>query len=195
MALRPYPAGTVLMRPMLDDLARGWKFVLLRGLVAILFGVLTLAWPGLTLLTLVILYGAFALLDGGFSLAAAITGETTQSRWWLLIIGILGLVAGAVTLVWPGITGLVLLLLIAAWAITSGILQVAGAIRLRAEIDDEWLLIASGVLSVLFGVLILLFPGAGALGIAFGIGAYALIFGALLVAFSLRLRAHAHVRI
>lgn len=195
MALRPYPAGTVLMRPLLDDLARNWKLVMLRGVAAILFGILTLMWPGLTLLTLVILYGVFALFDGGFALAAAITGETTQSRWWLVVVGLLGIVAGAVTLIWPGITGFVLLLLIAAWAITSGALQIAGAIRLRKEIDDEWLLGASGLLSVLFGVFILLFPGAGALGIAFAIGFYAVLFGGLLVAFSLRLRKHAAVEI
>ena len=108
---------------------------------------------------------------------------------------LLFVVAGAVTLAWPGITGLVLLYFIAGWAIAAGVFEIVGAIRLRKEIDGEWLLIASGLVSVLFGVLILMFPGAGALGLAFTIGIFALIYGFLLVGFSLRLRKHAEVRI
>ena len=195
MATRTYPPGTVLMRPMLDGLARNWWLILLRGICAIIFGLLTIMWPGLSLLTLVILYGVFALFDGGFAIGAAIMGDTPTPRWWLALVGVLGILAGAVTLAWPGITGLVLLYFIAGWAIAAGVFESVGAIRLRKEIDGEWLLFASGLVSVLFGVLILMVPGAGALGLAFTIGIFALIYGFLLVGFSLRLRKHAEVRI
>ena len=111
------PPGTVLMRPMLDDLARNWWLILLRGVCAIIFGVLTILWPGLTLFTLILLYGVFALFDGGLAIGAAIMGGTPAPRWWLALVGVLGIVAGAVTLAWPGLTGLVLLFFIAGWAI------------------------------------------------------------------------------
>ncbi|MCB1485744.1 MAG: HdeD family acid-resistance protein [Hyphomicrobiaceae bacterium] len=195
MVTNSYPPGTVLMRPTLDALARNWWLILLRGILAIIFGVLTFIWPGLTLFTLVIFYGAFALLDGIFALVAAVTKGAPAPRWWLAIVGLLGIGAGVVTLMWPGITGLVLLYFIAGWAIASGIFEIIGAIRLRKEIDDEWMLIASGVLAVIFGLLILAFPGAGALGLAFAIGGFAVVYGGLLVAFALRLRKHAEVKI
>lgn len=195
MPAERYPPGTVLMRPMLDGLARNWWLIVLRGVCAIIFGLLTIIWPGLSLFTLVILYGVFALFDGGLAIGAAVMGDTPTPRWWLALVGVLGILAGAVTLAWPGITGLVLLFFIAGWAIAAGVFEIVGAIRLRKEIDDEWLLIASGVVSVLFGILILMFPDAGALGLAFAIGIFALIYGALLVGFGLRLRKHAEVRI
>ena len=180
---------------MLDDLARNWWLFLLRGICAIIFGVLTFAWPGQTLITLVILYGVFALFDGGLAIGAAITGGVPAPRWWLALVGLLGIAVGAVTLAWPGITGLVLLFFIAGWAIASGVFQIVGAIRLRKEIEGELLLIASGVLSVLFGLLIMMFPGAGALGLVRAIGVFAIIYGILIVAFSMRLRRAAEVRI
>lgn len=195
MSENAYPPGTVRMRPMLDDLARNWWLVVLRGVFAILFGVLTLIWPGLSLLTLVLLYGVFALFDGVLSVGAAIMGGNRMPRWWLAVAGILGIVVGVLTLVWPGITGLVLLYFIAAWAIVVGILQIIGAIRLRKEIEGEWWLIAAGVLSVIFGVLILIYPAAGALGIAFMIAWFAIVWGALLLALGWRLRKHAEVKI
>jgi uncharacterized membrane protein HdeD (DUF308 family) len=195
MPARSYPPGTVLMRPMLDGLARNWWLILLRGICAIIFGLLAITWPGLSLFTLIILYGVFALFDGGFAIGAAIMGDTPAPRWWLALVGVLGIAAGAVTLAWPGITGLVLLFFIAGWAIASGVFQIVGAIRLRKEINDEWLLIASGVVSVLFGILILMFPGAGALSLAFVIGIFALVYGFLLVGFAMNLRKHAEIRI
>lgn len=195
MASNAHPPGTVLMRPMLDSLARNWPLILLRGALSIVFGVLTFIWPGLSLITLVLLYGAFAFVDGAFALAAAITKGAPAPRWWLAIVGIVGIGAGIATLMWPGITGMVLLYFIAGWAIAAGIFQIVGAIKLREEISDEWMLIAAGALSVLFGVLILLFPGAGALGVAFSIGTFAIAYGILTIAFSLRLKKHAEVRI
>ena len=193
MSSRTYPPGTVQMRPMLDPLARNWWLILLRGALAILFGILTFFWPSLTLFTLIIFYGAFAMLDGVFSLIAAVTGGMPAPRWWLALVGVLGIVVGLMTLAWPGLTGLVLLYFIAGWAIASGIFQIIGAIRIRQEIDDEWFLIAEGVISLLFGILILAYPGAGALGIAFAIGAFAIVHGALLIGFSLKLKKHAEV--
>lgn len=195
MASPAYPPGAVLMRPMLDPLARNWWLILLRGIAAVIFGLLTFAWPGLTLFTLIIFYGVFALTDGVFALIAAVKSGAPAPRWWLALVGVLGIGAGVVTLMWPGVTGIALLYLIAGWAIASGIFQIVGAIRLRKEIEDEWLLGLSGVVSVVFGLLILAFPGAGALGIAFAIGAFAVLHGVFLIALSLRLKKHAAVRI
>jgi uncharacterized membrane protein HdeD (DUF308 family) len=185
--MRP-PAGGI----MLHALARNWWMILLRGICAIVFGLLTFAWPGITLLTLVLFYGIFALIDGALALWAAIVGGTPAPRWWLLIIGILGIGAGLLTLMMPGVTALVLLYFIAFWAITIGVMQIVGAIRLRKEIDNEWMLIASGVLSVLFGMILIVVPGAGALGLTFVIGAYAVIYGIILIGLALKLRRHSH---
>ena len=177
---------------MVQALAKNWWLILLRGIAAVIFGVLTFAWPGVTLITLVLLYGAFALADGVLALIAAVTGGSPAPRWWLAIVGLLGIGAGLITLVLPGISALVLLYCIAFWAITMGMMQIVGAIRLRKEIDNEWMLIASGALSVLFGIVLIVAPGAGALGLLFVIGIYALIYGVMLIALSLRLRRHKH---
>src|SRR5215813_9661852 len=178
-------------RPMVHALARNWRLLLLRGIAAIVFGVLTFIWPGLTLLTLLILYGVFALVDGILSLAAAIMGGAPAPRWCLAIVGLLGVAAGILTFAWPGITALVLLLFIAFWAIATGIMQIVGAIRLRKEIDNEWLLIFCGVLSVAFGLILIAQPQTGALALAFIIGIYAILYGILEIWLSLRLRSHA----
>ena len=178
--------------PMLHVLARNWWLLLLRGLFAILFGVLTFFSPGVTLITLVLLYGAYALVDGVLALGAAIMGGAMAPRWWLAIVGLLGIAAGLLTLFLPGITAIVLLFFIATWAVAIGVMQIIGAIRLRKEIDNEWLLIAGGIVSVIFGAMLLIDPGPGALALIFVIGAYAFLHGILLVSFSLRLRKHAH---
>ena len=185
-----YP-GELISRPLLTGLAKNWWLLLLKGICSVIFGVLTFVWPGVTLVTLILLYGIFALVDGGFALLAAITGDKGDSqtpRLWLAVICILGLCAGVLTLMWPGMTAMVLLVFIAAWSIATGIMQIVGAIRLRKEIDDEWLLIASGVLSVAFGLLLLAWPGAGALAMVLVIGAFAILYGLLTISLSLRLR-------
>ena len=181
---QPSPAPPTLV----PALAQNWWLLLLRGIAAIAFGVLAFVWPGLTLLTLVLFYGAFALVDGVLAVIAAITGRTPGPRWWLALVGIAGIVAGLLTFLWPGVTALVLLFFIAGWAIAIGIFEIVGAIRLRKEIDNEWLLIAGGVLSVLFGLAVLVVPGAGALALVWMIATYAIIYGIILVWFSLRLR-------
>ena len=180
-------------RPMLHALAKCWWLLLLRGLAAIAFGVLAFLWPGLTLVTLVLLYGAFALVDGVLSLVAAFTGGVKPvPTWWLVVVGLLGIAAGAVTFLWPGITAILLVLFIGAWALVHGIFEIIGAIQLRKEIENEWMLILGGVLSVIFGAIVLIAPGAGALGLVWAIAAYSIVFGILFVALSLRLRKHSH---
>jgi uncharacterized membrane protein HdeD (DUF308 family) len=174
--------------PVLHALAKRWWLILLRGIVAILFGVVAFAWPHITLLSLVLVYGVFAIVDGLVALVTAATGGRAVSAWWLVLVGILSIAAGVVAFAWPGITALILILLIGAWAIAHGIVEIAAAIQLRKEIDNEWLLILAGVLSVVFGILVIAAPGAGALGLVWAIAAYAIVFGALLIGFSFRLR-------
>src|SRR5512132_37737 len=155
--------GSLPDRPMLHALAKCWWLLLLRGIAAVLFGLLAFIWPGLTLVTLVLLYGAFALVDGVISLVAAFTGSAKPvPTWWLVVVGLLGIAAGIVTFAWPGITAILLVLFIGAWALVHGIFEIIGAIQLRKEIDNEWMLILGGALSVLFGLIVLIAPGAGA---------------------------------
>jgi uncharacterized membrane protein HdeD (DUF308 family) len=180
-------------RPMLHALAKCWWLLLLRGIAGIIFGILAFVWPGLTLLTLVILYGAFALVDGVLTLVAAFTGSAKPvPTWWLVVVGLLGIGAGVVTFAWPVITAVVLVLIIGAWALVHGIFEIIGAIQLRKEIDNEWWLILSGALSVVFGLILLFAPGAGALGLIWAIAAYSIAFGILFIGLALRLRKHGH---
>jgi uncharacterized membrane protein HdeD (DUF308 family) len=176
----------------LHSLAKNWWMLLLRGIASIVFGVLAFAWPGITILTLIILYGAYAFVDGLFAIFAAVSGGSATNRWWLAVVGIVGLAAGIVAFAWPGLTAVALLMLIAAWAIVSGIFEIIGAIRLRNEIDNEWLLILHGAVSVLFGIFVWMQPGEGALAIIWVIGAYAIIAGVILSILAFRLRSHAH---
>jgi uncharacterized membrane protein HdeD (DUF308 family) len=176
--------------PVLPVLARNWWVLALRGLAAIVFGVLAFVWPGITLWVLVLLFGAYMLVDGTFAIVAAVRAAGREARWWLLLIeGVLGVLAGLVAVFWPGLTALALLYFVAAWAIVSGILEIIGAIRLRQEIEGEWALGLSGALSVLFGVLLAVIPApAGLLSLVWLIGAYALAFGVLLLVLAFRLR-------
>lgn len=176
--------------PGLHALAKNWWLLLLRGISAAIFGVLALIWPGITLLTVIIFYGAYALMDGVFAIAAAIRGGDAQSRWWLILIGVLGIAAGLLTFLWPGLTALVLATFIGAWSLIHGVFEIVGAIKVRKEIDNEWWLILSGALSVLFGLVMLIRPGDGAVALIWVIGIYSIIFGGLLVGFALRLKKH-----
>jgi uncharacterized membrane protein HdeD (DUF308 family) len=178
--------------PGLHALAQNWWLLMLRGLAGIIFGVLAFAWPGITLLTMIIFYGAYALMDGIFAIGAAFRGGDAGARWWLILIGILGIAAGLLTFLWPGLTALVLAMFIGIWSLVHGIFEIVGAIKIRKEIDNEWWLILSGALSVLFGLVMLFMPGAGALALVWVIGAYSIIFGALLVGFAFRLKRHSH---
>lgn len=193
MAHQTKPAGLAQGSVMLHALARNWWLMLLRGIASIVFGVLAFIWPGLTIISLILLYGVFALSDGVFAIIAAIRGEGgPMPRWWLAVVGLLGIAAGILTFTWPGITALTLLLFIGAWALVRGIFEIIGAIRLRHEIDNEWTLILNGALSVLFGLVMLVMPGAGALALIWVIAAYAIISGILLVGLAFRLKGHTH---
>jgi uncharacterized membrane protein HdeD (DUF308 family) len=177
--------------PLLNTLTKRWWLLLLRGIAAIVFGVLAFAWPGVTLLTLVILYGAFALVDGVLALAAAFGRRASAvPKWWLILTGMLGIGAGLVAFFWPGITAFVLVMFIGAWALVRGIFEIIAAIQLRKEIEGEWLLILAGLISVLFGLGVLIFPGAGALALVWVIAAYAIAIGVVMVMLALRLRSH-----
>ena len=182
----PGPIATAL----LSRLAENWSLLLLRGLAAVAFGVIAFFWPGITLLSLTYLWGAYALVDGIFSLWAAIAGQGSDasSRGWLVLSGIVSLLAAAVAFFWPGITALVLLMFIAAWAIAIGLLQIYAAIQLRKVIEHEWWLIIGGLLSIAFGVAMIAWPGAGALAVIWMIAWYAIFFGCLLIGLAFRLK-------
>lgn len=170
-------------------LGRNWWLLLVRGLVAIVFALLTWAQPGVSLAALVLVFGIYVLADGLLGVWSAIAKRRDNRHWWLLLLwGLVGIVVGVMTFIMPGITGLVLLMYIAAWAVITGVLQIVAAIRLRKEIKGEWLLILSGLVSVAFGVLLLLQPGAGALAVAWIIAAYAFIFGVLMVLLAFKVR-------
>jgi uncharacterized membrane protein HdeD (DUF308 family) len=173
---------------MLQALTANWWALALRGLAGVLFGLLTFFLPGMTLVTLVLLFGAYALIDGIFNVFAFF--RVASHHWALLIEGVTGIIAGVLTFAWPAITGLVLLYVIAFWAIFTGVFEIIAGVRLRKVITNEWLLLVMGAASVLFGGLILFAPGAGALVIVLWIGAYALVFGVLLLALAFRLRGH-----
>jgi len=172
-----------------DQLARHWWVIGLRGLAAILFGVLAFVWPGMTLAVLVLLFGAYALVDGILTLLAAFRGGV-QHRIVMLVEGVVSVLAGLAAFVWPGLTALVLLYIIAFWAIVTGVLEIVAAIRVRRAISNELGLVIGGVLSVVFGVVLLIAPGAGALAVIFLIGAYAVVFGIALLGLAWRLREH-----
>ncbi|MGH9383531.1 MAG: HdeD family acid-resistance protein [Vicinamibacterales bacterium] len=166
-----------------------WRWVALRGVIAIALGMWAFLYPAITLTTLVLVWGAYALADGAFALIAAWrTRDHGGPFWSYVLVGLAGLVAGVLTFMWPGLTTLVLIAFIASWAIVMGVLQIVAAIRLRKEIHGELWLALSGVLSVMVGAYFLLAPDAGALAIVWMLGAYALIFGGFLLAFAFRLR-------
>jgi uncharacterized membrane protein HdeD (DUF308 family) len=170
-------------------LARNWWAVALRGLFAILFGLVAWIWPGATVLVLIILFGAYALVDGILEIWAAIRAETgATNRWAVLFEGIVSVIAGIIALVWPGLSALAILYIIAAWAIITGIFEIVAAIQLRQAISNEWLLGLSGVASLIFGIVIAIFPGSGVLAITWLIGVYAIIFGIILIGLAFRLR-------
>jgi len=176
----------------LRELAENWWLLLLRGIAAIAFGFLAFSWPGLTLLTLVLMWGIYAIADGILALWAAIAskGGEMAPRWWLAVVGVAGILAGALAFVWPGMTALVLLMFIASWAIVIGLLQIWGAIRLRKEIEGEWLLGLSGVLSVAFGIIMFAQPGAGALAVVWLIGWFAILAGFVYIGLAFQLKKH-----
>jgi uncharacterized membrane protein HdeD (DUF308 family) len=176
---------------LVDGVARNWWLWLIRGIVAILFGVLALRWPGDTLVVIGILFGAYALVDGILAILATIRAVETHQRWWpLLFEGVVGILIAVITFWDVRITLLALYFTIAAWAFITGVLEIVAAIHLRSHLANEFWLIIGGIASILFGVLMIWYPLAGALTFVWLISAYAIVFGILMIGFSLRLRGH-----
>ncbi|MBA3545434.1 MAG: HdeD family acid-resistance protein [Nannocystis sp.] len=174
---------------MTQPISRYWWALVLRGFAAIIFGVLAFTWPGITLQVLVLFFGAYALVDGILSVAAAIRGRGHTENWWLFLLqGLLGIGLGVLTWLAPGATTVAILLYIAAWALVTGVLEIVAAIRLRHEIEGEFWLGLGGLLSIAFGLLVFAFPLAGALGLIWLIGSYAIAFGLCLIALGIRIR-------
>jgi uncharacterized membrane protein HdeD (DUF308 family) len=174
---------------MVDVLARNWGWVALRGVIAVLFGLLTLSRPGITLGALILFFGAYALVDGVFTVISAIANRRGQPHWVALLVGgLCGIAVGLLTFAYPFKTAIVLLYFIAFWAILTGAAEIAAAIRLRRVISGEWLLALGGILSVVFGCFLIASPGVGALAVAMWIGVYALVLGIFWLILSFRLR-------
>ncbi len=169
-------------------LAQNWWAVALRGAFAILFGILTLLLPGITIATLVIFFAAYMLVDGVFAIVAAIKAARQNERWGYFVLeGIVDIIAGVVALLWPAITVLVFVYLIAFWSIVSGILMVMAAFKLTGE-HGRWWMVLAGALSVIFGIVLAIMPGAGAVALTIWLGAYALVFGVFLLIAAFKLK-------
>jgi len=169
-------------------LARSWWLVVLRGILLLLLGLAALIWPHMTLALLVLWIGAAFLVSGVFALAAAVVGRGIEGRGWLVLEGVLDVAAGIVTFLYPGITQVVLLAVVAGWAIITGMLQIVTAVRFRKVLRREWLLGLAGALAVLFGVLLIARPVAGLTTLTLLIGAFTIVYGAALIALGVRLR-------
>lgn len=168
---------------------RSWWVVLLRGIAGIAFAVLAFAWPGVTLATLVLLFGVYVLVDGIGCLYGAVSGwRHREDRWLLLLEGIVGIWAGTVMLRTPVLTAVLLTMLIAVWALGTGVLRIVAAIRLRKEISGEIWLALSGLASVIFAFMLMLRPATGALALVWVVAGYALVFGTSLIMLGLELR-------
>lgn len=164
---------------MLSLVSRDWWIYAVRGIAAILFGIMALVWPAPTLAVLVLLFGAYAFVDGVALLVALARGDVLARahKWTTGIMGVFGIVVAIATLLWPGITALTLLYLVAFWAITMGVLQIMAAIEFRREINGEFFVVLGGILSIVFGVLLVASPGTGLLSLVWIVGLWAELFG------------------
>jgi uncharacterized membrane protein HdeD (DUF308 family) len=179
----------IVQKQLATILSRAWWVILLRGLIAIAFSILAWTRPGISLVTLVWIFGLYTMADGILGVGSAIAGREEHEHWVVLLLGgLISIGIGVLTFVAPGITALALLFYIAIWAIATGLLQIVAAIRVRKEIQGEWFLVLGGLVSVIFGVFLMSRPGAGALALLWVIAAYASVFGVLLVILALRAR-------
>ncbi|RCG27401.1 HdeD family acid-resistance protein [Sphaerisporangium album] len=172
---------------------RDWWVLAVRGACAIVFGILAIIWPLITLLTLVILFGIFAIVSGIFTLIGAFRGDhPRQSKLWMIVSGVLGIIAGVIAWVWPGITAFALLMLIAAYAVVIGVSEIVAAVRRRASGETEWMWLVSGVLAVIFGILLFIWPAPGALALTWLIGVFAIVYGVSLLVLAYRVHDIGH---
>ncbi len=171
---------------MIQLLSRNWWGLELRGALTVAFGLLALFLPAITLGALVLAFGIYALAEGTVLVAMSFNRQYVRHWWITLLQGIVGIGAGIVTFLWPAITAVALLGIIAVWAVLTGILEITGAVRLRKEIQGEWLLVLSGILSLVFAYILISNPAAGALALVWVIGVYAVIFGILQIALGAR---------
>lgn len=172
-----------------NTLVRNWWALLVRGLLAIAFGLLAWAWPVKTAFIIVLLFGGYAFADGIFALVSAFRARRREGRWWPVALeGVLGIAAGLVAFLRPGLAALGLVIVIAAWALSTGVMELIAAVRLRKHIKGEWLLALSGVLSIALGVVLLINPAAGILAMTWVIAAYAIAYGAVMIGLSIRLK-------
>jgi uncharacterized membrane protein HdeD (DUF308 family) len=173
---------------------RSWWVLALRGAAGILFAVLTLAWPGLTLLTLIALFAAYALIGGAVAVAGAIRHRRSEDdRWPVMLLGLVSIGAGVVAVTRPALTALVLVMVMAANALVIGVLDIVAAIRLRREIEGEWMLALAGLASIVFAAIVFLYPLAGVLTLIWMVSLYAFVTGALLLMQAARVRSRARV--
>ena len=177
---------------MIDVLARNWWALLIRGLAAILFGLLALLWPAAAGWALVILFGAYAFVDGIFAIISAVRAAEAHQRWGAFLFeGIVGLVIAAIVFFEPRSAAIGLYITIALWAFITGILEIVAAVQLRKSLPNDWLLLLGGIASIIFGILMVVYPLAGALTVIWLIGVYAIVFGVIMIGFSFRMRSHA----
>jgi uncharacterized membrane protein HdeD (DUF308 family) len=173
---------------MLTSITRNWWIFLIRGICAVIIGIVAFAWPGITLEALVLVFGIYAIIDGVSAIAIGASADSVGERWWgMVLVGVLSLIAGILTFAWPAITAVVLLAFIAAWAIVRGIMEIYAAITLRKMIENEWMLVLGGICSILFGGIMVARPAAGALAVLWIIGIYAIVFGVLTIALAFKL--------
>jgi uncharacterized membrane protein HdeD (DUF308 family) len=171
---------------------QNWWMLALRGVLAIIFGLIALFAPGIALLAFITVFAVYAIIDGIVAVVVAIRERTSSKGWWwVLIEGILSIVAGILAFAYPGVTAFVLLYIVAAWAILTGIMEIVTAVSLREFLSREWALILAGALSIVFGIILFVRPGIGLLSILWLVGVYSLIFGVLFLVRAFQLRSWA----
>lgn len=173
-------------------ISQNWWMLALRGVLAILFGLVALFLPGIALLAFIVVFAVYALVDGVVAVIVAIRERGSVARWgWVFVEGLLSIVAGILAFAYPGVTALVLLYIVAAWAVLTGMMEIVAAVALREYLSREWALVIAGILSILFGILLFVRPGVGLLSILWLVGIYSLLFGVLFIIRAFQLRSWA----
>jgi uncharacterized membrane protein HdeD (DUF308 family) len=178
-----------MMNDIVQVAGRHWWLLLLRGILAILFGIIALAAPGIALLAFIYVFAAYAILDGITAIVVSLQERRFLRHWWALLLeGILGIIFGILAFAWPGETALILLYLVAAWALVTGIMEIISAFIGPGSTGQRWGLGLAGLLSIIFGIILFVFPGAGLLSILWLVGVYAIVFGVSLIIYAFQVR-------